>query len=100
MANGLFLTRKMVLNRHSGAEEDHEPRERSLPRFGFHNYTRKTSLVSHEPREFSLCYPRFYTDFRLGRVKTGKRNREKAEKPGQRYAVREVSGQRPGVVSG
>jgi hypothetical protein len=85
----------MVLNRHFGAEEDHEPCERSLPHFGFHNYTRKTSLGSHEPREFSLCYPLFYPDFRLVRVKTGKRNRKKAEKLGQRYAVREVC-----VVSG
>jgi hypothetical protein len=52
-------------------------------------------MVSHEPREFSLWYPRFYPDFRLVRVKTGKRNRKKAEKLGQRYAVREVC-----VVSG
>ncbi|MDR1128975.1 MAG: hypothetical protein LBL20_06655 [Treponema sp.] len=38
-------------------EEDHEPREQSLSRSGFHDYTRKTRLVSHEPREPSLWCP-------------------------------------------
>ncbi|MDR1128889.1 MAG: hypothetical protein LBL20_06215 [Treponema sp.] len=52
----------MILNRHSGAEENHEPRERGLPRSGFRDYTRKISLVSHEPHELSLWYPRFYPD--------------------------------------
>ncbi|MDR1128749.1 MAG: hypothetical protein LBL20_05500 [Treponema sp.] len=82
----------MALNRYSRAKEDHEPREQDLPHSGFRDYSRKTSLVSHELRELSLWYPRFYLDSLSVRVKTGKRDRKKAEKPGQRYAVREVRG--------
>ncbi|MDR1129257.1 MAG: hypothetical protein LBL20_08090 [Treponema sp.] len=44
----------MALNRYSGAEEDHELRERGLPRSGFRDYSRKTRVISHEPRELSL----------------------------------------------
>jgi hypothetical protein len=68
----LFLTHKMVLNGHSGTEEDHEPREQSLSRSGFHDFTRKTRLVSHEPREPSLWCPLFYPDSHLLRMKTEK----------------------------
>jgi hypothetical protein len=82
----------MVLSRHSGAEENYEPREQSLLRSGFRNYTRKTSMVSHELRDLSLWYPQFYPDSHLIRMKTGKRDRKKAEKPRQRYVVRKVRG--------
>ncbi|MDR1128348.1 MAG: hypothetical protein LBL20_03470 [Treponema sp.] len=80
----------MVLNKHSGAEEDHEPREQGLSYSSFRNYTRKISLVSHEPRELSLWYPRLYQASHSVRVKTGKRDRKKVEKPRQRYIVRKV----------
>jgi hypothetical protein len=72
----------MALNRYSGPEEDHESRERGLLRSGFRDYSRKTGVVSHEPREQSLWYSRLYPDSRSFRVKTGKRDRQKAEKPG------------------
>jgi hypothetical protein len=70
----------MVLNRHFGMEEDREPREQGLSHSGFRDYTRKTRLVLYEPRELSLCYPRFYPASYSVYVKTGKRDRKKAEK--------------------
>ncbi|MDR1128535.1 MAG: hypothetical protein LBL20_04410 [Treponema sp.] len=69
------IYRKTALNRYSRPEEDHEPRERGLPCSGFHDYSRKTGVVSHEPRELSLWYSRLYPDSRSVRVKAGKRDR-------------------------
>ncbi|MDR1129144.1 MAG: hypothetical protein LBL20_07515 [Treponema sp.] len=69
------MARKTALNRYSGAEKDHEPRERGLLRSGFRDYSRKTGVVSHEPRELSFWYSRLYPVSRSFRVKTGKRDK-------------------------
>jgi hypothetical protein len=54
-------------------------------------YPENQTGIARTPQTFALV-SRFYPAFPSVRVKTGKQDRKKAEKPGQRYTVCVVGG--------